>query len=419
MSAVVPRADVTPGPIIFVPVDPTQDKKRKNATLTEDQLTQEGRDALAAALEAVCDFASEKAERLVETYGYEKEYYLRLIFSGGASKMSERRSNPYNAWVHDLAKRYSQGPHTTEVVNLFHLQREHRHEYDALTEQQKHKLVTAYDEDRQLRKLLSPRFEQGDREQDIRQSFKAMQDMFLSLKLRAGCDGFICLVKSDDDLSFPSMWYFTNPEIDRYLSSSITRWDIGRIGELTEKFCMEAGNIMRHLTTNRERAIWFKKEISEKLNSKLAEITGNPKAAMAYKDYDGKVALGHGVILEGWTHEIFAAPSALPMTLEPLRILFDALNSGHCHFRRLTGPELTARQVAYGEKLKNGMVTIRKERSDKGTKRKFYRSDIYTANDDQEEGPSQKRACLEDHPSGFPPDSSSDSSSNSDSSDEW
>lgn len=100
-----------------------------------------------------------------------------------------------------------------------------------------------------------------------------------------------------------------------------------------------------------------------------AEITGNPKATMAYRDYEGKIIIGHGVVLEGWTHDTFAAPSCLPMLLEPLQVLLKALHSGQCHFRRLTGEELDARQAAYKQKMTDGTITGGKERSQKRARR--------------------------------------------------
>ena len=119
---------------------------------------------------------------------------------------------------------------------------------------------------------------------------------------------------------------------------------------------------------------------------------------MAYKDYEGKIVVGYGVVLEGWTHSVFAAPSSLPKSMGPLQVLLNALHSGECYFRRLTGAELAARQADYSQKLKEGKIIPRKKRSDTGVQRQFYRKHDKTDDDDvdQEEGPSRKRARRDD-----------------------
>ena len=55
-------------------------------------------------LEEVWGYITRQAEELAETCGNKPEYYTRLIFSGGVNKMKERRSNPFNAWSHQLMK---------------------------------------------------------------------------------------------------------------------------------------------------------------------------------------------------------------------------------------------------------------------------------------------------------------------------
>ena len=55
-------------------------------------------------LEEVWAYITRQSESLAETCGNKPEYYTRLIFSGGADKMKERRTNPFNAWSHQLVK---------------------------------------------------------------------------------------------------------------------------------------------------------------------------------------------------------------------------------------------------------------------------------------------------------------------------
>ena len=87
---------------------------------------------------------------------------------------------------------------------------------------------------------------------------------------------------------------------------------------------------------------------------------------MQYKNYEKDIVLRYGVELVGWTHEQFACPSSLPMSIEPLRALRDALETGECKFRRLTHQEMQERQRAYNAKVATSTVKARKVRSDKG-----------------------------------------------------
>ncbi len=104
------------------------------------------------------------------------------------------------------------------------------------------------------------------------------------------------------------------------------------------------------------------------------KITGNKKVIMQYKSYEKDIVLHYAVELIGWSEGLpFACPSSLPTTLEPLQQLLQAIDDGHCHFRRLSKSELTARREAFNKKVAEGNVPARATRKDKGTKRKSYR----------------------------------------------
>lgn len=61
---------------------------------------------------------------------------------------------------------------------------------------------------------------------------------FLYLKCRCGVDGFICLVKSNDEYTLPPKWFFTSPELDHNLSALVDKGDAGIIGRRLEAFSM-------------------------------------------------------------------------------------------------------------------------------------------------------------------------------------
>ena len=60
---------------------------------------------------------------------------------------------------------------------------------------------------------------------------------------------------------------------------------------------------------------------------------------MDYDDYEGAILVRLGVQLVGWTHATWACPSDLPLEVEPLETLLEAVKTGQCYFRLLTAAE--------------------------------------------------------------------------------
>ena len=73
--------------------------------------------------------------------------------------------------------------------------------------------------------------------------------------------------------------------------------------------------------------------------SYIAQKTGFPDATMEYRNYERAILIRFGVALVGWTHELWASPSELPLDVEPLETLLEAVNTGRCYFRRLSAEE--------------------------------------------------------------------------------
>ena len=57
----------------------------------------------------------------------------------------------------------------------------------------------------------------------------------------------MCLVKNNNEIGIPPMWYFTKPEIDRYLSGAIRGWDIEKIGGHMQTLCIVGSDVMSEL----------------------------------------------------------------------------------------------------------------------------------------------------------------------------
>ena len=107
---------------------------------------------------------------------------------------------------------------------------------------------------------------------------------------------------------------------------------------------------------------------------------------MQYLNYERDIVLRYGVVLEGWTHSLWANPSELSTSLEPLRQLVDALKSGSCKFVKLTREDWEKRRKEYYAKIDSGEIRSRerKKRSDAGKKRKARDMDDSSSDDDDE-----------------------------------
>jgi hypothetical protein len=92
---------------------------------------------------------------------------------------------------------------------------------------------------------------------------------------------------------------------------------------------------------------------------------------MSYIHYDTKVVETYQVKLIGWPHPTFVSPGEIS-TVSEIRCLRDVLKIGTCKWVRLTTRELNNHMMEYEKRCQAGEVVPkkRKERSDKGKKRK-------------------------------------------------
>ncbi|KAI1783558.1 hypothetical protein LXA43DRAFT_1102405 [Ganoderma leucocontextum] len=406
--------EITYGPPTVVAAKAIAPSKRSAVTLTEAQRAEQAQrtadrhDRIETATRQVYEFAEAKAKELSETCGKKEDYYLRLIFSGGEKLGKGRKVNPYNAWSHQLAKEKNGDADPGEATNLLDLQQEYREEYDKLTPAQKKELCALLTEERDSR-TFGIRVNQKGRTQDVMNTFRRITAMLLALKCRCGVEAFVGLVRNNTEYDLRPQWFFTSPPINRYLTGAIKKWDVEVIGSQMEAFAIAGCEIFTYLRTNRDRADWLKNEIREKMNILYAEAVGQKGATMQYKNFEQAVIIGHGIDLVGWTHKTFSNPGSLPASIEPLRELRNALDSGACHFVRLSHAERERRRRAFEEQVAAGTTKVRKQRSDIGKKRGTYhhRSD---PDKEDEAGPSRKRRRTEAGTVGLNVDASSEES---------
>ena len=103
------------------------------------------------------------------------------------------------------------------------------------------------------------------------------------------------------------------------------------------------------------------------------QITRLSKITMHYVNYEDAIVQRHGVKLVGWTYSRFINPADINGVAD-IWTLRDALRSGACHWIRLSNQELQDRKADVEARRERGEVVAkkRKERSDKGMKRKRH-----------------------------------------------
>ncbi|TFK78660.1 hypothetical protein K466DRAFT_606777 [Polyporus arcularius HHB13444] len=378
-NTAISSVNVSYGPAAVVAAKPILPSQRKAAGPSTGQhslniaRTREKQAAIDGDLNMFFSHAKNLSNEMAQKYGNKPDYYLRLMFSGGASMLKARQPSAFNAWAHSLAKDANEDADPGEATNLLDLQREHLDEYHNLSRTEKRELVESFKEVRTSRTMgfrVNPRGRQA----DVNSTFEKIENMIIGLKCRVGIDGFYCFFKNNSEFQMRPRWFFTAPQLNRYFTGQIRRWDVESIGALGEAFSIAGCDLMGYLRNAKARSDWLKNEIRDKITTALVKITGNKKAIMQYKSYDKDIVLHYGIELFGWTEGLpFACPSSLPTTLEPLQKLLQAIDDGECGFRRLSSSERAARRETFNQKLAEGTVPARAPRKDKGKKRATYR----------------------------------------------
>ncbi|GBE84395.1 hypothetical protein SCP_0603740 [Sparassis crispa] len=351
--------------------------------------SQEKTAALEADLTKWYDDAVTYSKTLSDKYGKKSEYYLHMMFTGGASLQNRRKTTAFNSWSHHLAKTANEGVLAGEGSNILELQQENIDDYHSLTTAQKAELVQELEKEK-TSCMVGLRLNQCGRTQDVNNVCKKIKALLHGLKCRVGVEGFFCLVRNTTDFHMPPRWYFSSQELDKYLRGAIKKgWDPANIGALAEALAVASCDFMSFLRTSKSKADWLKGEIRDKINTMLVEITGNSKAVMNYVNYERDIVLKYGITLQGWTHEKWANPSDLSTSLLPLRTLLAALESGTCKFEQLTSEELKKRTEEYDQKVAAGEAVARKKRKDTGGKhagmRRKHRVEAEDADADMED----------------------------------
>lgn len=142
------------------------------------------------------------------------------------------------------------------------IQKENLECYRQLTSEEKQALIENLEEERASRSF-GTRLTAGGRTKDVQATLKKVEQLvnfinlfssncthccilqFEGIKARAGIEGFYCVVRNTSDFNMAPQWFFTAPELDRYLRGAVHKgWDPEKIGALAEAFSVAGCNFM-------------------------------------------------------------------------------------------------------------------------------------------------------------------------------
>ncbi|KAJ6565150.1 hypothetical protein DFH09DRAFT_875236, partial [Mycena vulgaris] len=174
-----------------------------------------------------------KAEALATKFEKKTRYFLDAFFQSGVHMVNRQEVvNPYNAFK---AQKAAEHRENGEAMTVPELHREHIDEYRLLSDEDKAELVKWYTEERSRKKVrrATPRA----RVQDVSNTVRNMQMLLQALAYRVGVEGFFVVVRNSTDFHMPPYWYFTSPELERYMPLAVRkRWDTGEVGARIEAF---------------------------------------------------------------------------------------------------------------------------------------------------------------------------------------
>ncbi|CAL1708809.1 unnamed protein product [Somion occarium] len=371
---------------------PIDSEKRKKIKARRDEKNKEVDEQIATWFQQTVALASNMAEK----YGQTMQHYLRLFFFGAESHTKKRQPSAYNAYISAMAADTNSDAAAGSASSLIDVQLDHREAYYDLTQKEKDEFVTELLKKRETEQKGS-RPNQRSRIQDASAVLRLIEQELLGLKHRVGIEGFFCMVKNNTEFNMGPQWFFTDQEIERYLSVTVRKgWDTGFIGAVTEAFSVAGCDTMKTLTNSKQKATYLMTSIQDEIQRKLglftaldltsnsiltsiptAEITGNNDAQMQYIKYEKDIVQRYGIELQGWTHSEWTTPRKMSTSLPPLETLLNALRSDACKFVKLTKAQLDAREKP--------VEKPRKKREDFGKKRKKRTSATDGGNNSGEE----------------------------------
>ncbi|OCH84888.1 hypothetical protein OBBRIDRAFT_807918 [Obba rivulosa] len=251
-------------------------------------------------------------QKLSTKFGKKLELYLHIMFFGAACIKDEHKANAFNMWGYKLAKAAIKYNDSIPLC-LLSLENKNLEDYHSLTEEQKKELVCTFKEKWTTHKFGTHTTQHG----------------------RSGDIVTVCM--KVDGLHRVGVKYFfalsVTPTLVLYKAEiRLAKGENPEQGEHTARMA----DIIMPLP--------------------LVDITGNEKMVINYLNHEHDIVLCYSVKLCGWTHEKFINLFELSTSLPPLQKLLNALDTGSCHFVKLTSAELEQHKKAYYIAIEDGTI---------------------------------------------------------------
>ncbi|KIY52345.1 hypothetical protein FISHEDRAFT_70030 [Fistulina hepatica ATCC 64428] len=330
----------------------------------------ERRKQLDEALEKFYHDVNALAEAAAEPFDLKGRFFLDQLCYAGHAYIRPRKDNAYNAFYSNKAKELRDQGIALPEDGIVGLHLDYDEEYESLTPEQRQEEIEKHKQNKEDQ-ALTRRQTTAAKRTDYMTSCRVMVDVLDAMKRRIGVDGFFCVVTSSVEFTTAPYWYFTDNEIERYLRIVGRSWETERVGYKIQAFATVGCDVTNLAGNANEKAKVLKADIVNRINTALAEATGNVNAHMEYVNYDRLIVQGMSVVLEGWPLSQLVQPNRLGNSLPQLIKLRNALKEGTCKFRNIDKAEKDLLYDEWQQKIKNGEIVerTRKERSDRGARR--------------------------------------------------
>ncbi|KAJ7170391.1 hypothetical protein C8R43DRAFT_875920 [Mycena crocata] len=183
------------------------------------------------------------AEELSLKHKHKAKYYLEMMFQGGAHMINQQgKPNAYNAFK---AVKAAECRERGESKKAPQLHRDYHEEYEALDDEGKQGYIQHFQEEEGEREVKLRRDTPRGKLQDVLNVAKNMKQLMNGAKMRAGIEGFFCIVRDSPDFYMQPQWYFTSSELEGYMPiATRKKWVTTEVGTRIEAFAVAGCDVL-------------------------------------------------------------------------------------------------------------------------------------------------------------------------------
>ncbi|KAG0708287.1 hypothetical protein DFH29DRAFT_795151 [Suillus ampliporus] len=292
-----------------------------------------------------------------------------LCIGGGMMRFKCSKSSAWNASRRKKRQENKENGVTGKDV-LQEIVKDHREEYQDLTEAEKSQLLLEYGEYKET-KTSGVQISTKSKIIDVTQTLKAIKSELNNLKSRTGTEAMLYATRGSTDLPLRGIAFATEG-VEEFMPSVMNIDNQDLISKM-EGFAVQG---MKGAANNhKKRCSNVRAALCKIITQKLVEITKDDSARMHWANYFRNVVQPYQVIVEGWPANIpFINLSEASSALPDLEMLERKWRSGAVYWRRLGDEEFQQLLEERNEKLETSEIVehCRRTRSDKGKKRALW-----------------------------------------------